>query len=113
MEELCQTTRTSISTSKSEWQTSVLDAMRNNFKEQGFSDVGKLGGLFFDEVKIKEGLLFGLSSWELVGFVDLENRDVVAPLLALEIFKIAWPHTFYNFISRVSLLIFGIHVHIF
>ncbi len=55
-------------TSKSGWQTSVLDAMRNNFKEQGFSDVGKLGGLFFNKFKIKEGLPFDPSSWKLVDF---------------------------------------------
>ena len=30
-----------FSSSKSGWQMSVLDAMTNNFIEQGFSDVGK------------------------------------------------------------------------
>lgn len=44
--------------SKSGWQVSVLDAMRESFKKQGVSESGKFGGLFFDEVKIKEGLVF-------------------------------------------------------
>ena len=62
-------------TSKSGWQTSVLQAMRDNFKDQGFSVTGKFGGLFLDEVKIKEGLVFDPSTWELVGFVDLDSSD--------------------------------------
>ena len=58
--------------SKSGWQVSVLDAMRESFKKQGVSESGKFGGLFFDEVKIKEGLVFDPSSWELIGFIDLD-----------------------------------------
>ena len=61
--------------SKSGWQTSVLGGMRYAFESQGINDVGKMGGLFFDEVKIKEGLLFDPSSWELIGFVDLDDND--------------------------------------
>lgn len=61
------------SSSKSGWQTSVFKTMDTTFKDQGFSEIGRFGGLFFDEVKIKEGLLFDPSTWELVGFVDLEN----------------------------------------
>ena len=61
--------------SKSGWQISVLDAMQNNFVEQKIAEVGKYGGLFYDEVKIKEGLLFDPSSWELIGFSDLEDDD--------------------------------------
>ena len=61
--------------SKSGWQISVLDAMQNNFVEQKIAEVGKYGGLFYDEVKIKEGLLFDPSSWELIGFTDLEDDD--------------------------------------
>ena len=45
------------------------------FKDKKFSEVGRFGGLFFDEVKVKEGLLFDPSTWELVGFVDLENDE--------------------------------------
>lgn len=58
--------------SKSVWQISVLEGMRNNFIEKKISGVGKFGCLLFDEVKIKEGLLFDPSSWELVGFIDLQ-----------------------------------------
>ena len=49
--------------------------MEITFKDQKFSEVGRFGGLFFDEVKIKEGLFFDPSTWELVGFVDLENDE--------------------------------------
>lgn len=49
--------------------------MQNNFVEQKIAEVGKYGGLFYDEVKIKEGLLFDPSSWELIGFTDLEDDD--------------------------------------
>ena len=91
-----------FSSSKSGWQSSVLDAMRNNFKEQGFSGVAKLGGLFFDEVKIKEGLLFDSPSWELVGFVDLESRDVagtenIQDSLATHILQFYFKSVFANF----------------
>jgi hypothetical protein len=45
--------------------------MRESFTKQGISEVGKFGGLFFYEVKIKEGWLFDPSSWALIGFTDL------------------------------------------
>ena len=65
--------------SQSGWQISVLDAMRESFAKQGVSEVGKFGGLFFDEVKIKEGLLFDPSSWELIGFTDIgSNKSVTS-----------------------------------
>ena len=50
--------------------------MTDNFNYQGFSHVGKCGGLFFDEVKIKEGLVFDPSTWELVGFVDIDHGSL-------------------------------------
>jgi hypothetical protein len=62
--------------SKSGWQTSVFKSMDDSFKEQGILEIGKFGALFFDEVKIKEGLLFDPSTWELVGFVDLDNEGI-------------------------------------
>ena len=58
--------------SKSGWQTSVFQGMQSSCEQQKVPNVGKLGALIFDEVKIKEGLLFDPSSWELIGFVDLE-----------------------------------------
>ena len=46
--------------------------MQPSCEQQKVPNVGKLGALIFDEVKIKEGLLFDQSSWELIGFVDFE-----------------------------------------
>lgn len=40
---------------------------------------GQLGGLFFDEVKIKEGLVFDPSTFELVGFTDLDDDEIDLP----------------------------------
>ena len=34
-----------------------MEAMRESAKKQGISESGMFGGLFFDEVKIKEGFL--------------------------------------------------------
>ena len=70
-----------FSSSKSGWQTSVLGAMRDIFNNQEIKKVGRFGGLFFYEVKIKEGLLFDPSSWELVGFVDLEDDTKTSKLV--------------------------------
>jgi hypothetical protein len=58
--------------------------------------------LFFDEVKIKEGLLFDPSSWELVGFVDLESIDVagtenIQDSLATHILQFYFKSVFANF----------------
>ena len=46
---------------------------------------GKLGGLFFDEVKIKEGLVFDSSTLELIGFTDIneENSQQTKPIDSL------------------------------
>ena len=38
---------------------------------------GRIGGIFFDEVKIKEGLLYDRSTGKLIGFVDMEPGDNV------------------------------------
>ena len=38
--------------SKSGWQVSVLDAIRESFKKQGVSESGKFGGLFFGRVGV-------------------------------------------------------------
>ena len=40
---------------KSGWQLSVLNGMRSSYNEQKLPEVGKLGALIFDEVKIKGG----------------------------------------------------------
>ncbi len=48
--------------------------MRNNFVDKKFLKQENLV-VFFYEVKIKESLLFDLSSWELIGFSDLDIDD--------------------------------------
>jgi len=61
------------SSAQSGWQTSMLETMKSRFETMKIGNQGLLGGLFFDEVKIKEGLLFDPSTWELVGFTDIEE----------------------------------------
>ena len=73
---------------KTGWQTSTLDEMRalyDKFVESGKGkpDRSFIGGLFFDEMKIKEGLVWDCSTNELVGFVDygdVENDDNDQPV---------------------------------
>ena len=50
---------------------SHIEAMSNHFKTLKLKKKDRLGALLFDEVKIKEGLVFDPSTWELVGFTDL------------------------------------------
>ena len=95
-----------FSSSKSGWQTSVLGAMRDTFNDQEIKKVGRFGGLFFDEVKIKEGLLFDPLSWELVGFVDLEDDTKTSKLVQDS------RHMSFSFISRVYLVPSVTHVAI-
>ena len=62
---------------KSGWQSKHLQNMLNRFKSAKISNYGKLGMLVFDEVKIKEGLVFDPSTWELIGFTDLgSDKDI-------------------------------------
>ena len=49
--------------------------MQNNFVERKIAEVGNYGGTFYDEVKIKEGLLFDPSSLVLIGFTGLKGDD--------------------------------------
>jgi hypothetical protein len=63
-----------FSSSRSGWQMSTLQAMKKNFEKANIGKHGLLGGLFFDEVKIKEGLVFDPSTFELIGFADIENN---------------------------------------
>ena len=61
---------------QSGWHSGTLQDMKNKFEKMKAPKRGKLGGLFFDEVKIKEGLVFDSSSWELIGFMDIiEEKD--------------------------------------
>ena len=62
-----------FSSARSGWQMTTLQAMKHNFEKTNIGKHGLLRGLFFDEVKIKEGLVFDLSSFEPFGFADIEN----------------------------------------
>ena len=52
---------------QSGWQSETIKNTKDKFEKMKPPKHGKLGGLFFDEVKIKEGLVFDTSSWELIG----------------------------------------------
>lgn len=68
-----------LSSPLSGWQTSTLDEMKLKFEKAKIGKRGQLGGLFFDEVKIKEGLVFNPSTFELVGFTDLDGDEIELP----------------------------------
>ncbi len=70
--------------------------MKTKFNNMKAPKHGKLGGLFFDEVKINEGLVFDSSSWELIGFTDaLEEKD-----------QQTWQHMSCNLSTKVYFLNF-------
>ena len=62
----------------------ALSAIRDKFLKGKIGKRGKLGGLFFDELKIKEGLVFDAATFELIGFTDLENDETELPSLVGE-----------------------------
>ena len=68
-----------LSSPLSGWQTSTLYEMKLKFEKAKIGKRGQLGGLFFDEVKIKEGLVFNPSTFELVGFTDLDDDEIEVP----------------------------------
>lgn len=70
-----------FSSPRSGWQTSTLWEMKEKFDKTKIGKRGQLGGLFFDEVKIKEGLVFDPSTFELVGFVDLDDDETDLPVV--------------------------------
>ena len=53
--------------------------MKERFEKTKMGKRGQLGGLFFDEVKTKEGLLFDPSTFELFGFTDLDDDEIDLP----------------------------------
>ena len=57
------------------WNVNQLGEMKKRYEEINLNGSASLGGLFFDEVKVKEGLVFDPSSWELIGFTDLGTDD--------------------------------------
>ena len=50
--------------------------MRRQLIEKKLDDRARWRGLFFDEVKVNEGLVFDPSTWELVGFTDLGSEEL-------------------------------------
>jgi hypothetical protein len=46
--------------------------MNQNFEHQSYSIQSKLGILIFDEMKIKEGLIWSQHNNQLLGFTDVE-----------------------------------------
>eukprot|EP00112_Aurelia_sp_Birch-Aquarium-sp1_P004779 Seg1542.3 transcript_id=Seg1542.3/GoldUCD/mRNA.D3Y31 product="Transposable element P transposase" protein_id=Seg1542.3/GoldUCD/D3Y31 len=57
------------------WKLSQMDEMKKRIQEKKLPESAYLGGIFFDEVKVKEGLVFDASNWELVGFTDLSSDE--------------------------------------
>jgi len=60
---------------QSGWNTSTVAAMKDKIKKLQLGKSAKIGALIFDEVKIKEGLVFDPSTWELIGFTNLDIED--------------------------------------
>ena len=60
---------------KSGWHSSTVQSMKNRSDKMTAPKHTKLGRLFFDEVKIKEELVFDSSTWELVGFTDIKHDN--------------------------------------
>ena len=60
-----------FNTLKSGWNSETIESMKLKFDKMNPPKHAKLGGLFFDEVKIKDRrIVFDSSSWKLVGFMD-------------------------------------------
>ena len=68
-----------FSSPRSGWQTSTIKAMKEKYEKTKYSKRGQVGRLFFDEVKIKEGLVFDPSTFELIGFTDIGDDETDIP----------------------------------
>ena len=87
---------------KSGWAKETLDEMRLQFTQQQSTSPARaanVGALCFDEVKIKEGLLFDPSSNKLVGFIDNYHGDEEEPkdILATHITQFYFKSLFSGF----------------
>lgn len=60
---------------KSGWNTENIVAMKDKIEKLKLKKPAKIGALIFDEVKIKEGLVFIPATWELTGFTDLTGSE--------------------------------------
>ena len=89
---------------KSGWNMANLEKMKTQFKQMKPPNRAKLGGLVFNEVKIKEGLVFDSKNWELIGFTDLlgdgtsdRNTEKASDNLATHILQVFFRSMFFNF----------------
>ena len=80
--------------------------MKKKFEKKNPPEGANLGGLFFDEMKIKEGLVFDQKKWELVGFTDLCETNITDATvattdgvdnLATHVLQFVFRSTFFNF----------------
>ena len=58
------------------WNIQNIEKITNLFEKNKYSLQCKIGALIFDEMKIKEGLVWTTESNEVVGFTDLGSNDV-------------------------------------
>ena len=68
-----------FSSPRSGWQTSTIKAMKEKYEKTKYGKREQVGGLFFDEVKIKERLVFDPSTFELIGFTDIGDDETDIP----------------------------------
>jgi ribosomal protein S15P/S13E len=57
---------------ESSWNYENINQMNQNFEHHSYSIQSKLGILIFDEMKIKEGLIWSQHNNQLLGFTDVE-----------------------------------------
>ena len=57
------------------WKAETLNSMKSEFLALKPTKRAHLGMLLFDEVKIKEGLVFDSATWELLGFTDIQEES--------------------------------------
>ena len=91
---------------KTGWKTENLNVMKKIFEKKNPPKRANLGGLFFEEIKIKEGLMFDQKNWELVGFTDLCETNITdltvattdgVDNLATHVLQFFFRSTFFNF----------------
>ena len=86
------------------WKTANLQNMKAQFDKMKPPKHAKLGIMVFDEVKIKEGLVFDCKNWELIGFTDLQDAEILdgkptkpTDNLATHVLQIFFRSLFFNF----------------
>ena len=89
------------------WKTDNLKVMRKQFQKKKPPKHASLGGLYFDEMKIKEGLVFNTKNWELVGLTGIVENDGIdtetkksaqaTDHLATYVLQFFFRSTFFNF----------------